>query len=117
MTSTFGRMLAKSAMVAFLCAPVIGAPGAFIRGDATGDGIVDACDAAAIARHVLGGPENPWRFEPPCLDAADVDDDGNVALRDVCALMSFLMCGEPIPAPPFPDPGPDTTPDSLPDAD
>ncbi len=106
-------MLATTAMLAFLCAPVLGAPEMFIRGDATGDGIVDACDAAAIARYVLGSAENPWRFTPPCLDAADVDDDGQVALRDVRALMRCLMCGEPIPAPPFPEPGLDTTPDSL----
>lgn len=106
-------MLATTAMLAFLCAPVLGAPETFIRGDATGDGIVDACDAAAIARYVLGSAENPWRFTPPCLDAADVDDDGAVAMRDVCALMDFLMRGGPAPAPPFPLPGLDTTPDSL----
>ncbi len=102
-----------SAACALVCACAFGADGVFIRGDAIGDGVVDRRDAAAIACYVFGRPEHSWYFVPPSLDAADVDDDGAVDVRDVCALVEFLAGGGPRPYPPFPRRGLDMTPDGL----
>ena len=117
MTAVGGGMLAKSALIACLCAPILGAPRAFIRGDATGDGLVDAGDAAASGRYGVGGAGRPGRFAPPCPAAGDVGGDGAVTMRDVCALMDFLMRGGPAPAPPFPEPGLDAAPRAPNDKD
>ena len=73
----------------------------FIRGDANGDGKVDALsDALSLLA---------WGFtdgdEPPCRDAADVDDSGAIRpLVDAIMLLAYGFQEGPEP----PDPGPDT---------
>ena len=111
-----GNIRNTAAAAALLCTWAFGAAGVFIRGDATGDGLVDAKDAAAIASYVFGSPEHAWHFTPPCLDAADVDDNGCIDVRDLRALLEFLMRGGPQPCAPFPKRGLDTTQDALHDS-
>ena len=80
----------------------------FIRGDASGDGVVNNADVVFISNFITGiGP-------PPGIpDAADVNDDGTVSIGDVVYLANFLFSGGPMPPPPFPSPGVDPTPDTL----
>ncbi len=76
----------------------------FVRGDANGDDEVDLSDSIFI---------NDWLFlgqpRPACVDAADVDDTGNVNITDGIYLLNFLFgnCpeGPPCPPPPAPHPG------------
>jgi hypothetical protein len=104
------------AALALVCIGAFGVDGAFIRGDAIGDGVVDVQDAAAIACYVFGRSDDTWYFAPPALDAADVNDDGVIDVRDVCALMEFLLRGGVWPCAPFPRRGLDMTPDGLHDS-
>ncbi|MBI4605111.1 MAG: hypothetical protein HY721_24370 [Planctomycetes bacterium] len=67
---------------------------AFVRGDANGDGSVDARDLALLERSIA------LEEEVPCLDAADVDDSGEVDAADAARLASYLLLGAPPPAPP-----------------
>lgn len=85
--------------------------GRFRRGDANWDGTVDVSDVVFIlaAGIVPGSPQ------PPCLDAADVNDDGNFsAIVDAIVLLQAIF--DPS-SPPLPSPGAlcglDSTPDSL----
>ena len=50
---------------------------------------------------------------PPCLRAADFDDNARVEITDAIASLSFLFAGGPGPAPPGEDCGGDPTPDAL----
>lgn len=72
----------------------------FIRGDANGDGVVDANDNA---------------MSGPCQDAGDWNDDGMWNIMDLALLAAYLSDPSPAnqPAPPFPNCGPDPTPDAL----
>ena len=112
----------------------------FFRGDANLDGSLDLADAILILSSLdlsvddIGGlieegePTQACRdaiVDPtriPCLDAADIDDDGRVACSDAIALASFLFRGGPPPRPPSvgnsffygpEDCGADPTPDGL----
>ena len=86
----------------------IKAQGSFVRGDANCDGFVDASDATYIIDYLFNlGPA------PPCLDAADVNDNGVVNTADIAYLASFLGAGGPPPPPPFPNCGLDPTADAL----
>lgn len=83
----------------------------FQRGDANQDGVVDLSDAVFVlaAGFIPGSPQ------PACLDAADVDDDGQYeALVDSIALLSALLVpgSAPLPAP-VGSCGSDPTPDPL----
>jgi hypothetical protein len=81
----------------------------FRRGDANGDGMVTAEDARFVTEYAAGlGPA------PPCLDAADADDNGTIGFLDELAIRSFLAGEEGA----IPDPGPrqcgrDPTEDGL----
>lgn len=93
--------------------PPAGAP--FRRGDADGDGCVDALlDTTHIFRFLFpsGGP--PATID--CLEAADANDDGMINSADGIALLQWgFPSGPPIPLP-APGPsicGPDPTPSSL----
>jgi hypothetical protein len=85
-------------------------PGArpFIRGDVTGEEIVNLTDAIVILNYLfLGGAA------PDCQDAADVDDTGEANITDAIYLLNHLFLGGPSLAPPYPLPGLDTTTDPL----
>jgi hypothetical protein len=60
-----------------------GAPGPrFVRGDATGDAVVDMNDAEALFAYILrGGPA------PVSVEAADANEDGVVDVADVVAIL------------------------------
>jgi len=81
----------------------------FKRGDANGDERVDISDAITLLKFLFinGG-------EPPCLDAADAEDNGFLNITDVLVILNdFFRDGTGIP-----DPGPfscgtDPTPDQL----
>ncbi|MBN1443971.1 MAG: right-handed parallel beta-helix repeat-containing protein [Planctomycetes bacterium] len=76
----------------------------FVRGDVDGDGTVGWSDLLRLARHFVGGVGGI-----PCLDAADVDDGGQVDVLDAVLLSVFLVTGLPEPAAPFPSCGLDPT--------
>ncbi|MEM7231707.1 MAG: choice-of-anchor Q domain-containing protein, partial [Planctomycetota bacterium] len=79
----------------------------FRRGDSNADGRVDISDSIMIFTYLfLGGTE------PPCLDAADVDDTGVIDLTDGLAVNLFLFLNGRDPATPGPFRcGADPTPD------
>jgi len=84
----------------------------FVRGRVnTSDAVADLSDAVFIFGYVfLGGAA------PPCLDAADVNDDGDLDLSDGVSLLNFVFSGGPAPPPPSPEdpcPGTDPTLDGL----
>ena len=80
----------------------------FIRGDSNGDGDLVLADAVFTLN---------WLFrngaEPPCLDAADTDDNGILNLTDPVRLLRFLFLGDEAPPAPQGEPGPDPTDDEL----
>jgi hypothetical protein len=80
----------------------------FIRGDANGDGRINVTDLVWI-NYILF---DVFR-DPPCLDAADADDDGGLDPGDFLALADFIFRRGPRPPAPFPNPGPDPTADEL----
>jgi hypothetical protein len=80
----------------------------FIRGDADGDGLVGALDPAFIICYRYSGVS-----VPPCLDAADANDDGGVNYADASYLINYLFVEGFPPPQPFPNPGFDPTPDTL----
>jgi len=61
----------------------------FIRGDVTGDGMVEPSDIPFLINHV----ENGFILPYDCEDVADVDDDGDVDMDDVDRLTAcvYLM--------------------------
>ena len=81
----------------------------FRRGEADGRPGLNITDAIHILRFLFAG-------EPAmlgCMDAADVDDDGSVAINDAVYLLNFLFRrGLPLPDP-FPECGLDPTEDTL----
>ncbi len=82
----------------------------FKRGDANGDGCTDVLDCIFLFSFL-----NLAGSQPPCLDAADVDDDGQIGLADALTVAEFILFpGTPPPPPPGPDVcGPDPTADAL----
>jgi len=86
----------------------------FIRGDANGDLAVRVDDAMRVADFLFGGPDAP---DLGCLDAADADDDGEVALADAVLIANSALTGGPAggprPAAPFPALGADPSGDLL----
>lgn len=79
----------------------------FVRGDANQDATLDISDAVVTLLYLFGGG-GPL----PCLDAADVDDDGAVSVSDAIRLLESLFAAAAIPSP-FPAAGLDPTPDAL----
>ncbi len=82
---------------------------AFVRGDTNRSGADDIADAISTLAYLFarGAP-------PPCLDAADVDDDGDIRINDPIYLLTWLFARGPEPRRPFPSAGMDTTSDDLP---
>jgi hypothetical protein len=67
----------------------------FRRGDANADGVFDLTDAIAVLGYLFIGSE-----EPPCLDAADIDDGESLDISDAIRLLGWLFLGGGPPAPP-----------------
>jgi hypothetical protein len=85
--------------------PVIGG---FIRADANGDESYDISDPIFLLLYLfLRGRE------PPCRDAADIDDSGVLDITDAIYALSNLFGGGPPPPAPFPGCGHDPTPSDL----
>ena len=61
--------------------------------DLTGDRRVDGADVRALVAHLLGN--TPEGFN---LDAADVNEDGYVNIRDVTALIAYILNPKSLPA-------------------
>lgn len=59
---------------------------AYIKGDANGDGVVDIADVVATAQYILGLEPNPF-----VLDAADMNDDGEITVTDVVLIIRGIM--------------------------
>lgn len=80
----------------------------FLRGDGDGSGSISPIqDAVAILAYLFVGGL------VPCLDAADVDDSGSVALADPVYLLAWGFNSGPQPAEPFPSCAGDSTADSI----
>ncbi|MFP6739310.1 MAG: dockerin type I repeat-containing protein, partial [Planctomycetota bacterium] len=81
----------------------------FIRGDVDGDGLITENDSAYMMDWIFGLEQ-----EPPCLDAADLNDDGYVNVTDSTQLLNYIHTpGSPVPSAPFPEAGRDPTADAL----
>ncbi|MCZ6792641.1 MAG: hypothetical protein O7J95_03395, partial [Planctomycetota bacterium] len=101
--------------------------GRFFRGDCNfsfrqgGLEPINIADAAAVLSFLF--QLSSLKFDPPCLDACDANDDGRLDLADAAAVLRFLFTpGAPFPPSPGPgfdrdlvpsDPGPDLSPDLL----
>jgi len=80
----------------------------FRRGDASADERVDISDAVFSLNYLFLGAD-----PPPCLQAADFDDNGRVEITDAIATLSFLFAGGAPPAAPADECGVDATDDPL----
>jgi hypothetical protein len=91
----------------------------FFRGDCNfsqmGSMSVDIADAAAVVSFLF--LPGTWKFNPPCLDACDCNDDGRIDLADAVCILQFLFQQGREPPPPGPGldapAGPDPTADKL----
>ncbi|MFN0057501.1 MAG: hypothetical protein ACKVX7_03515 [Planctomycetota bacterium] len=91
-----------------LGAPPPGLP--FKRGDVDSDGVVNfIADANALSYALAGGGP-----APSCFDTGDADDDGQMDLADVQALLQIGFLGVGSVPPPHPACGLDPTLDALP---
>lgn len=80
----------------------------FVRGDSNADGEINVADAVVTSLHLFSGRE-----APPCLDAADADDNGELGITDPIALLgSLFLGGGDLPAP-YPRCGEDGTNDEF----
>ena len=61
---------------------------------------VDIADAAAVVSYLFA--PGPYKFQPPCLDACDCNDDGRIDLADTVCILRYLFQLGPFP----PEPGP-----------
>ncbi len=83
--------------------------GNFVRGDVTGNGVIDIADPINLLSYLFV-PSTPV---PGCLDALDVDDSGSVTIGDAINVLDFLFAlGTPPPSP-WPNCGTDRSPDSV----
>jgi len=80
----------------------------FRRGDVNGDGSFEISDPIYLLNWLFAnGPE------PPCLDAADLDDGGRIDIGDAINCLEFLFVGDWYPPYPHFNAGLDPTPDDL----
>ena len=92
-----------------LCYCSIADAGNFIRGDVNADGRISMVDVVALVHGQFLEDANI-----ACEDSADVDDNGQITVTDIFALIEFIYSagGESLPAP-YPTGGPDPTDDDL----
>ncbi len=81
----------------------------FIRGDVNGSRTTDMLDAVGILEYLFQGRTEVGH----CLDAADADDDGRVAINDAIYVLVAVFARGPVPPPPFPTRGADPTGDGI----
>ncbi len=97
----------------FIAAVIFSAAGplkgaGFLRGDADGKPPINITDAIHILKYLFSGQSLP------CLDAADVNDSGEIGIEDAIHLLLYLFAAGPPPPPPFPEAcGLDPTEDAL----
>ena len=77
----------------------------FFRGDCnfSGQGMgmaVDIADVAAVVSFLA--QDDTWVFEPPCHDACDCNDDGEINLADAVCTIGYILENQ---IPPAPGPG------------
>jgi hypothetical protein len=70
--------------------------GAFRRGDANADGVVDLSDAIVLLLYLFGA-----RAELACDQSADMNDSGALDLADVVYCVYYLFAGGSAPPLPF----------------
>ncbi len=89
-------------------------PPEFLRGECTGDGVLDIADSICVLGYLFGRTNEPCKSKVGhCLDAADANDDGRVDIADAVELLMHLFGnGGPLPAP-FLACGVDSTRDVL----
>jgi len=78
----------------------------FVRGDIDGNRVITITDVVYLINHLFPIPHFP------CMDAADVNDDGSLNIADASYLLTHLFPTSQLPQP-FPECGPDPTPDDL----
>lgn len=61
----------------------------FIRGDANGDGIVNASDIVEVVNYIIGRPSEKF-----IKDAADMNGDGDVNITDVDLIKNVIMTSQ-----------------------
>ena len=81
---------------------------AFLRGDGNGNGGLDISDGIATLGYLFNGS-----VQLACESAADVNDDGTVALSDAINVFQYLFLDGAPPQAPFPICDQDPTADSL----
>jgi hypothetical protein len=64
----------------------------FLRGDATGDGIINSADIVYLINYLFKGGPAPWPW-----DAGDVNCDGIINSADIVYLINYLFKGGPPP--------------------
>ncbi len=89
--------------------PVAAEHSMFLRGDVNRDEAIGLVDAITLLAHLYGASGAPLA----CADAADVDDDGALALADVMRILETAFLDGPSPAAPYPYVGVDVGPDLL----
>ena len=76
----------------------------FVRGDASGDGMLSIVDIVASLEAIFISPNGP-----DCPDTLDADDDGLIGILDVVFLLEHLFISGAPPAAPYPACGTDPT--------
>jgi len=79
----------------------------FVRGDSSGDGVIDIADPVMTLNFLYQGGSRP-----SCYDAADANDDARLDVSDPVATLGFLFLGTGLPGP-HPEAGEDPTSDSM----
>lgn len=104
-----GRKGEKTSFPASALVTTFQPPGAFLRGDANRDGLVNIADPVATLNFLFRGGA-----ALPCDDAADANDDGRLNLTDPITTIQYLFLGAAvITAPGTRYPWFDPTPDGL----
>jgi len=74
-------------LLVLACLPPLNCPPCFVRGDASGNGVVTPVDALGVLEYLFVGGSLG------CLDAADANDDGRVDVSDAVRILSWFYGG------------------------
>ncbi len=80
----------------------------FIRGDVSGEGIIDITDVIILQNYLYLGSS-----DINCMETADVDDSASLNNTDIIYLLEYIFNGGVEPPTPFPNCGEDQTEDSF----